>query len=130
MEFESPGNNDLSDLERRREAVRALVGLDHAPLLLDLQRLLDTKQIQPDAAWMLEAVGVCFGDMLAADGSFHWQILIDDYGRAAVLRPRDAELVISPMDMIARRVEEGETVDLELLRRQLLSQVADLMAEY
>ncbi len=130
MDFEALSDNDLSDLERRREAVRALVGPGRAPLLPDLQRLLDTKQIQPDAAWMLEAVGVCFGDILAADGTLHWQILIDDYGRAAVLRLRDAELVISPMDMIARRVEEGESIDLELLRRQLLSQVAELTAKY
>jgi Domain of unknown function (DUF3806) len=60
----------------------------------------------------LLALGVAFGEMICARGDFEWVHLEDEYGSGPALAPVGFDLACSPIEMIEKRLEDGEHVDL------------------
>jgi hypothetical protein len=113
-----PTPDDLQDLARRFLVVDALVR-EHLgrPLARDttdltaLQELLDLGVLGPDRTIELQCLGIVFGMILAdvVEG-MDWAIVEDEIGRDPALRFAGTSLLVFPMTMLSKRVEEGEPV--------------------
>jgi hypothetical protein len=113
-----PTPDDLQDLARRFLVVDALVR-EHLgrPLARDttdltaLQELLDLGVLGPDRTIELQCLGIVFGMILAdAVEGMDWAIVEDEIGRDPALRFAGTSLLVFPMTMLSKRVEEGEEV--------------------
>ncbi len=80
-----------------------------------LQALLDAKAIAATETYELQCLGIVLGTRLIDHiPGLDWVIVEDEYGRDPALRYRDAQLLLFPLTMISKRVEDGEIV---LVRR-------------
>jgi hypothetical protein len=113
-----PTPDDLQDLARRFLVVDALVR-EHLgrPLARDttdltaLQELLDLGVLGPERTIELQCLGIVFGMILAdAVEGMDWAIVEDEIGRDPALRFAGTSLLVFPMTMLSKRVEEGEEV--------------------
>jgi hypothetical protein len=53
----------------------------------------------------------------------------DEYGRDPAIRYKESTLLVFPMTMISKRVEDGEHVDVNELFNGLAKQLAELIQE-
>jgi hypothetical protein len=88
-----------------------------------LQRLLDDRRPGADRGAMLRCIGAAFGNVLSQDPDFGWVILDDGAGPEFGLQSRSASRVVFSMEMIARRTQNGETVDLRKLYANIHAEV-------
>ncbi|PFG18526.1 uncharacterized protein DUF3806 [Serinibacter salmoneus] len=89
--------------------------------------------VEPEEGFKLEALGVELGDalsvMLADDGvPCPWRLVTDEWGITAALH-LSAQAVMYPMSMLAKRVEDGETVDVRELKIAALQHAEQVRAE-
>ena len=93
-------------------------------------RDLDTLQIIADRRWIdpgdiktQQALGVVFGDLLAAELDFHWVVYSDDTGRSRALQYKQEALFIFPVTMLSRRLTaEAPLAVQELFDEQVTKQ--------
>jgi hypothetical protein len=76
-----------------------------------LQSILDANWIAPDETWKLQSLGITLGDILEQTMGLTWVAVEDEYGRDPALRDGDTSILLFPMTMISKRIEDGETVD-------------------
>ena len=69
-----------------------------------LQRLIDDRVFDKSQTFELQSLGVVFGDVLASELGLHWELVTDEYGTAQVQ--------VSALTMISKRVEDGHEIDL------------------
>jgi len=60
----------------------------------------------------LLALGAAFGEMICAQGDFEWVHVSDEYGSGPALAPVGFDVVCSPIEMVEKRLEDGEAVSL------------------
>jgi hypothetical protein len=99
---------------------------DDADLEL-VQELLDLGAVPPDATYDLQCLGTVLGMRLveASDG-IDWAIVEDEHGRDPALRYLDTSLLVFPLTMISKRVEDGEDVDVHELFAHLVADLEQL----
>lgn len=79
-----------------------------------LQRLIDAKVIPRDDKESLQALGVVFGDVFAAErNELAWQIYEDELARSHAVCVTNTKHCLFPITMLSRRIEAGisPTVD-------------------
>ena len=89
-----------------------------------LQRVLDSRSVDPSATYTLHSLGLSFGIVFIENNpGFDWWMVHDEYGRDPVIRWERTSLLVCPMTMISKRVEDGVDVDIaelyELLGEEL-----------
>lgn len=117
------GKADRLQLEKQEAAIlRLLRSLDaRAELRRDatdlplLQRLLDEQVPKAVDAKGLHALGIVFGQALAAETGLQWVQVEDDQGRSPALQYPGTSVLVFPETMISKRIEDGEPVDLVVL---------------
>lgn len=134
---EAGAHRPLSGLERARLArqralvadlARRHVGSQPTGTRSDLrllQQILDRGVLEPDQTFELQALGVAFGDVLAAELGLDWIAFEDALGRNRALRLDDTDVVLFPVTMISKRVEAGIDVSLDALWREAERTVAE-----
>jgi len=128
--YSDPTAEDIDRIARLWLAVSRLVSdqygveLEARPdHLLWVQQLLDDDVAANDTQ-LCEAVGAVLG-IVVADSvpGFDWCVYSDAEGRDLCLRYRETSLVLFPVDMVARRREAHEPIDLydlfQLTRKRL-----------
>jgi len=125
-----PLDSDITRLAQHRMFVETLAA-EHLKLglpgddgdLAVLQRLIDRNILAADDTYELQSLGVVFGMRLVdAIEGLDWAIVEDEYGRDPALRYLDTSLVLFPLTMISKRVEDGAQVDVfEGVRSQVAS---------
>jgi len=80
-----------------------------------LQAVLDNGWVSQGETAKLQALGVVFGDVLAELLQVPWVMVEDEYGRDPALLISDDPVLVFPITMISKRVEDGETVDVTAL---------------
>jgi hypothetical protein len=91
-----------------------------------LQRLHDDGGLKAGRAKELEAVGIVFGEVLAARTPLRW-ITVEWQGeRALGLQYPDTTVIVFPGSMIAKRVDRGERVEFDGLFQGTVAQVEEL----
>jgi hypothetical protein len=110
--------DDLARVEIARKVVSDLVAArlgETAASSIDLnvlQEILDRGAIAPDETYKLQCMGIVFGDLLCARSRFEWRMIDDEYGRDPTLAYPGRALNLNVLTIIAKRVENGDEVDL------------------
>ena len=95
-----------------------------------LQRLLDSRRIPADATFDLQCMGIVFGMRVCeASEGIDWAIVQDEYGRDPALRYLDTSLLVFPLTMISKRVEDGDQFSVRELFDGLLEQLEHLKGD-
>ena len=96
--------------------------------LATLQTLLTSGSLDKKNSFLLEGLGVIFGDILAKRLDLHWVTESDDWGTTPALQYHDSGIMLFATDMIIKRVERGEEVDVIDLFNMLVVEVRKMIA--
>lgn len=121
--FNELSQHDIARLDRQRAIIAAAAKQHYgtpalkkdASDLAVLQRLIDDKAFAKTQTYELESLGVAFGDVMASEVPLKWVMVTDEYGTDPTLRFKNTTLQINALTMISKRVERGESVDLDHL---------------
>lgn len=99
--------------------------------LLGLQRVLESKTVEPEAEYTLESLGVAFGRVFVAENpDYQWCMVEDEYGRDPGVRYKQTTLLAFPSQMILRRIEEREPFTVPALYVEMSSQLDEIRQEH
>ncbi len=76
-----------------------------------LQKLIDEKVLRPDQTYELQCLGIALGQVFAAETPLRWVMVEDEHGRDPALQYPDTTIILFPLTMISKRVEQGREVD-------------------
>ncbi len=127
---------DLDRISKQRSVVEA-AARDRlkAPLpggkadLAILQRLVDDQVFRPQQTYELQSLGIVLGQVLAEHPDLSWVTVQDEYGTDPALRYKTTSILIFPLTMISKRVEDGREVEVEHLYQAILSNVREIEAK-
>jgi hypothetical protein len=136
--IEPPNQDDVDRIARQLIATEEIVYTATAQNLsgseddLDaLQSTLDMGHLTANQTFELQCLGLAFGRVILASAEgFDWAMVEDEYGRDPALRYKETELLVFPLTMISRRIEDGEHVELLELLRGLRERTAELAPEF
>lgn len=95
-----------------------------------LQEIVDKEQYFKDQTFELQSLGLALGDYIQYKFSgFQWGIVRDEYGRDLCLNHPEQSIVIFPLTMLSKRIEDGESVSVQYLVDSLLDIVNDAIDE-
>ncbi|MBX7496235.1 DUF3806 domain-containing protein [Qipengyuania sp. 6B39] len=95
--------------------------------LQDVQSLYDLALSERDRRnELLASFGVAFGELFISLGDYEWVHVTDEYGRELSIAVIGTDTVCHPISMIDKRLERGETVDIEWLREATISHMQRL----
>lgn len=123
MTFLPLTDEDVAVLESDREFLDRVLKQNYPDLRLIgtsedvevLQQVLDGGSQSDPYEAELVALGTCLGDLLASALHLEWCRCDDEYGIDLGLRYQQTSLIVFPRDMIIKRVEREEQVDLQML---------------
>ena len=96
--------------------------LTHNESDLDLlQRVVDDRILEPSETYLLQCLGIALGQVFVNKTPLEWVTVEDEYGRDPALRYPGTTVLVFPLTMISKRVEEGRDVEV----RALFATVAD-----
>ena len=96
-----------------------------------LQRTLDGGSLQRDATPPLQALGIAFGALFSTlNPDYDWCMVEDEYGRDPALRYRDTSLLLFPLTLLSKRIEDDGHVDVAGLYHGLLEQLDDIIRKH
>ena len=135
--IEAPTSEDIDRIARQLmhagqcvvEATGCALSGGSSDLTL-LQRLLDSKLLEREATYSLQALGVLLGKVFVENNEhYDWWMVEDDYGRDPAIRYKETTLLAFPQTMISKRVENGESVDVQGLYEGLCTRLEEIRAE-
>jgi hypothetical protein len=95
-----------------------------------MQRVLDQAVVEPEATYTLQAFGLAFGRVfLNQFPDYDWWMVEDEFGRDPAIRYKETSLLVFPMTMISKRMEDGDAFDVTELFDGLAKQLAELIEE-
>ena len=98
--------------------------------LASIQAVLDAGAVERDAAYTLQCLGLAFGKVFVEETTgFDWWMVEDEFGRDPAIRFGQTSLLAFPQTMILKRIESGESVDLESLFDQFSERMHELAEE-
>ena len=77
-----------------------------------LQGIIDKKLYSKDQTQELQALGICFGEILKTELELHWIIVEDEYGRDPALKYKNTAIIHFPRTMISKRIEKNEKINI------------------
>jgi hypothetical protein len=87
-----------------------------------LDTIIKSNWIQKDEKYKLQCLGVTFGDALVQGLNFNWIEIEDDSGTDPALKLGDTSIILFPLTMISKRIENDENIDVfELFEKIKLS---------
>ena len=75
-----------------------------------LQGILDNNYYSKDNTLELQCLGITFGDMLSEKLNLEWVEVEDEYGIDPALRYQNTSIILFPLTMISKRVENDEKI--------------------
>ena len=95
-----------------------------------IQRVLDQGLVEPEATYTLQAFGLAFGRVFLNEfPDYDWWMVEDEHGRDPAIRYKETSLLVFPMTMISKRIEDGDPFDVPELFDGLAKQLAELIQE-
>jgi hypothetical protein len=135
MSLTPPEDEDISRLAKQcliaEGLVHDLLGetLDQTPR--DLRRIQDVLNTgRCTDTFELQCLGIAFGRVLAKNVSgLDWAIADDEYGHDPTIRFAQTTLQFNVLTMISKRVERGESVNVQDLYDSMLLKLSELKKE-
>jgi hypothetical protein len=111
-------------------AATPLSGGELTDLVL-LQRVLDSKAVEPEATYSLQALGMAFGKVFVNNNEhYDWWMVEDEYGRDPAVRYKETSLLMFPQTVISKRIEDRDVVDVQDLYEGLQRDLESIREEY
>jgi uncharacterized protein DUF3806 len=134
QKVEAPNSADTdriaTQLIHANELMNKATGLAPDGSLDDLeliQRTLPT--ISPNATYSQQSLGLVFGRVFIRNNdNFDWWMVDDEWGRDPAIRYNQTSLLLFPLTMISKRLEEGKRVDMKSMYAGLLRKVQQVMS--
>ncbi len=99
--------------------------------LIAIQEVIDSKIIEPEATYSLQALGIAFGKVFIENQeNYDWWMVEDEYGRDPAIRYKETTLLLFPQTMISKRVEDGKPVNIRAIYEGLQEHVQALLDEH
>jgi len=125
---------DFERLAAQRAVVEAYLGDDEARRMYQttagklrlLRGLLQNKVFRPDQTHELQSLGIVFGDALVQELGLRWVVVADGYGRDPALGLEGTSVLVYPLTMISKRVEDGEAFDVVDLFNGIAEKIEEL----
>jgi len=76
-----------------------------------LRALLENNVFSPEQTYELQSMGVVLGDAFVQEMGMEWIVVEDSFGRTPALRYPNTTIIIYPITMISKRIEEGKEVN-------------------
>ena len=92
-----------------------------------LQGILKEGYYQKHETAELQTLGYSLGELLNELLGTHWVKVTDDKGTDYAIRYKDSSILFFPVTMISKRIERGETVDIEFLLGQSSDQLHEIL---
>jgi len=132
-----PGQADLARLAEQEATVLRLLKSRYPEAALKhdegdlkwLQRLVDDKALRPDQTYELQCLGAVLGQVFAAKTPLKWVVVDDEFGRTLALQYPKTSVIVFPLTMISKRVEDGREVDVVHIYRTVAAEVEKLKDE-
>lgn len=131
-----PGPRDTDSIARQlvyaHQLVEAASGVVPGGGLEDLALLQATlADIGADRTYDLQSLGLVLGQVfLHAHSGFDWWMVEDEYGRDPALRYKETSLLLFPLTMLSKRIEDGEELDLVELFHGLSERVSEIIDQH
>lgn len=78
----------------------------------------------------LQCLGVPFGEIIInSQTGFDWWMFEDNLGITPCIRYRETDLIIFPLTLISKRIEQGESVNVVRLYADLIARITPLRQE-
>ena len=138
QEVSPPNQDDINQLGKQLNFAELRIGLivegssfDGSLDDLDLiQQALDSGEIAATDTVDLQALGVPFGQLfINYNPGFNWWMVEDSLGRAPCIRYRETDLLLYPLTLISKRIEDGESVDVRQLFINLSQQLEEITSK-
>jgi hypothetical protein len=127
---------DLDRIGRQRAVIEAAVRERYGTSLpggvedlATLQRLVDDRAFHEEQTYELQSLGIVLGQVLAGNPDLSWVTVEDAYGADPALRYKATSILVFPLTMISKRIEEGREVDVESLYASTLEHIRALERE-
>jgi Domain of unknown function (DUF3806) len=137
QKIEAPTEADIDTVARAilhaQRVTTEVLGVEMGGTRQDLaliQQLLDTRTIEPESTYTLQALGLAFGRVFIHEyEGFDWWMVEDEYGRDPALRYRHSSLLAFPRTMLSKRIEDGEHPNVIELFDQLADRMTQLISQ-
>lgn len=80
-----------------------------------IDTILKNRWVAQEETWKLQALGIALGDALAQKLMLNWVTVDDEFGRDPALNWPGTSIFSYPLTMISKRIERGETIDVQAL---------------
>ncbi|MDR1172729.1 MAG: DUF3806 domain-containing protein [Bacteroidales bacterium] len=94
-----------------------------------LQGILDNNFYGKDKTWELQSLGITFGDALVQKLGLEWVEVEDEYGIDPALKYKNTSILLFPLTMISKRVEQDEQINIEALFEGICNKVNEIILE-
>lgn len=85
-----------------------------------LQAVIDSDQVPIENTQELQSLGIVFAKVFVNETpNYDWWIVEDEYGKDACLRFKETSLLIFPLTILSKRIEDGEKFDVSELLHAL-----------
>ncbi len=133
QKIENPNPEDQTYVEVKRQWVKDHYEPDaqhkydtvEGKLVL-LDTIIQNKWIEPEETVKLQNLGITFGDALAQQLNLKWMAVEDDCGRDPCLILKGTSIVLFPLTMISKRIEQGEDVDVYHMFNRICGNVEEI----
>lgn len=137
MDVRSIDSSEADGLEAERQWVQALIeGIGSDVVLtktkLDLpalQSIIENGPYTENPANELVVIGTPYGDILATELDLHWVVATDEYGTDIGLQYKNSEIYLFPRDMLVKRFEQGDEIDLTFMFGELAKIVSEMATD-
>ncbi len=92
--------------------------------LLDV--ILRSNWIEKEETNKLQCLGITLGDIIVQELGFRWIEIEDDYGIDPAVKLDNTSIILFPLTMISKRIENGESVDIYELYNAVKNKVEEL----
>ena len=94
-----------------------------------IRAILQHAVFAPSQTYELQCLGIVLGDAFVQEMEMEWIMVKDSYGRDPAIRVPGTSVIVYPLTMISKRIENGENVDVFELFNGVADQVEKMKQE-
>ncbi len=95
--------------------------------LLDI--IIKSNWIRKEETMKLQSLGITLGDTIVQDMNFKWIEIEDDFGIDPAIKLENTSIILFPLTMISKRIENDEDVGIFELYNSIKSKVNELITK-
>ena len=122
-------NDELAAREAGLDMAARLAGASRPLSVAHVQALYDVLLSEEAGDEALIALGLAFGEQIAAISDFEWVRVSDEYGDETVVAAPKKEIFCAPISMIQKRIQRQERLDIAAFRDETIAIVRQRIAE-